>query len=104
MQPSNEALERHLEETDRIIQTEHVPCILCGKRGTEPMVWVVPDELGPELYIPHNRFKSVGYALCSRCERHLTDEQLEEVEDTLIDFLCEESFSPRGKTPAVFLN
>lgn len=105
MTPPDEVIKSHLHHTARTISKHSIPCLLCGDRGRIPGVWIISDEMAAELNLPFNRFRTIGYALCSKCCLIEQEELFDQVEDVLIDTLMENDlFTPQVFPPAIFMN
>lgn len=105
MRPPEQVIQDHLHLTAKAIVEQSTPCVLCGDLSCVPGVWIVPDDVGTELNMPYNRYRTIGYALCSECFQMEQEELLSRVEDVLIEAMLNSSvYTPRMFPPAIFLN
>lgn len=105
MRPPEQVIQDHLHLTAKAIAEQSTPCVLCGNLSCVPGVWIVPDDVAAELSMPCNRYRTIGYALCSECFQMEKEELLSRVEDVLIEAMLNNGiYTPRMFPPAIFLN
>ncbi len=105
MRPPEYVIQDHLSRTAKAIASQAVPCVLCGDISCVPGVWIVPDDIGAELNLPYNRYRTIGYSLCSECVQIDREDLLARIEDVLIEAMMNDDvYTPRMFPPAIFLN